>query len=343
MAIRSKRICAIVALAMSLASLPSPAVAWGARGHYEVGAVADRILRDHPRARQAVRELIGMRLAQAGPWADCVRAVSRSGSSFRYTSSDRWECQDFQNPEGIAFMEDYVRRNWSTCPQPRNAGCHTQYHFIDLALERDGHAEGLVGTFDYDIVRALNAAITVLQGNPSPAPFNFTRRDALILLAHFVGDLHQPLHVGSVYLDDAGTRVDPDSSEAERARVDDTSTHGGNALVWPDPENSERTFNLHSMWDSVRTGNYSLADARQTPATAGPVGSWAAQWATESLLAARQAFDGITFADRPGHEWLVTFANRAAYDTSREILQRQRIERAGARLAAVLVAIWPDE
>lgn len=32
-----------------------------------------------------------------------------------------------------------------------------------------------------------------------------------MLIAHFVGDLHQPLHVGAVYLHANGVVVDPDA------------------------------------------------------------------------------------------------------------------------------------
>src|SRR6185295_2938525 len=93
-------------------------------------------------------------------------------------------------------------------------GCHTLYHFLDLAIQRDAYRDGLVGTTSYDIVHAINAAVTVLRqpacSGPHPpttpipaAPgrFSLTCRQALMLLVHMVGDLHQPLHVGALYLD----------------------------------------------------------------------------------------------------------------------------------------------
>src|SRR5205814_265690 len=49
---------------------------------------------------------------------------------------------------------------------------------------------------------AINAAVTVLKGNPSPDPFKIKdKTEVLFLLSHFVGDVHQPLHVGAIYLD----------------------------------------------------------------------------------------------------------------------------------------------
>ena len=52
-------------------------------------------------------------------------------------------------------------------------------------------------------ISAINAAIRVLQDRPkATAPLSITdKKEALFLLAHFVGDIHQPLHVGAVYLD----------------------------------------------------------------------------------------------------------------------------------------------
>jgi hypothetical protein len=64
---------------------------------------------------------------------------------------------------------------------------------------------------DQDIVAAVSAAIAVLQGKDLPAPFKFaSKKEALRLLAHYVGDIHQPLHVAAVYVDAGGHVIDPD-------------------------------------------------------------------------------------------------------------------------------------
>jgi len=238
-------------------------------------------------------------------------------------------------------MEDYVRRNWSNCSYRGDEGCHTQYHFLDVAIQRPRYQDGLVGTKSYDIVHAINAAITVLKGGKSPAPFSFTRRDALILLVHFVGDLHQPLHVGSIYLDENGKPVDPDATPAERARAETvTITNGGNSMVWP---NTPYPGKLHSVWDGVTPGDYSLDYARSVPPTTGPIKSWAATWATDSLAQARTAFVGLNYSAQQNRNWTVTFADRSRYDSDRRTLQRIQIEKAGARLSQLLTTIWPDQ
>jgi hypothetical protein len=338
----------VIAAAIAAACAASAAFAWGATGHSEVGKIADDLLEDHPRAAAEVRAILGdVTLAQAGPWADCLRSVSGPAPGcgappFTYAHSDQYgaPCVVFEGPELKRQMEDYVRRNWSNCASRAPGGCHTQYHFLDLALQRQHYEDGLVGTNDYDIVKAINAAIAVLRGGPSPAPFDFTRRDALMMLVHLVGDLHQPLHVGSIYLDEQGRVVDPDSSDAERARAHGpTLTNGGNSLIWT--EGNQR-MNLHSAWDGVTAGDYRLDYARTFAATTGPLETWAGSWATDTLIQARAAHAGLTFSAKANNRWPLSFANRPRYDADRAAMQRLQIEKAGARLAQLLVAIWPD-
>jgi hypothetical protein len=331
-----------VLLAMALACSASSVFAWGATGHSEVGKIADDLLKDHPNAAAQVRSILGpITLAQAGPWADCLRSVT-GPPGFAYAHSDQYgaPCVVFEGAELRGQMEDYVRRNWSNCASHAPGGCHTQYHFLDVALQRQRYEDGLVGTNDYDIVHAMNAAIVVLRGGQSPAPFDFTRRDALMMLTHLIGDLHQPLHVGAVFLDENGREVDPDSSPAERARAERaTLTNGGNSLVWTD---GARQANLHSAWDGVAPNDYSLGYARTVAATTGPLETWVGSWATDTLIQARGAYAGLTFARKQGNRWPLAFANRPRYDADRAAMQRLQIEKAGARLAQLLVAIWPD-
>ncbi|MFX7853970.1 S1/P1 nuclease, partial [Acinetobacter baumannii] len=80
--------------------------------------------------------------------------------------------------------------------------CHKQTHYADVALQRSRYLLGFAGTRPDDVVGSLRQAILVLQGKPAPGqPQINSPREALLLLAHWVGDLHQPLHVGAVYLD----------------------------------------------------------------------------------------------------------------------------------------------
>jgi hypothetical protein len=145
-------------------------------------------------------------------------------------------------------MEDYVKRNWSTpdCsyrPQGFEQGCHNTYHFDDVAIQRSTYDRSDLGTNAHDVVAAINAMIAVLTDKAPPPPFAIRdKKEALLLLTHFVGDLHQPLHVGAVYLDPgSGALVDPDAAHA----IDEkTETAGGNAI-------SDENVNLHSEWDDI--------------------------------------------------------------------------------------------
>ena len=69
---------------------------------------------------------------------------------------------------------------------------------------------------------------------------------------------------------------------------------------------------------------------------------WVEQWANDTREQAGHAFDGLTFGPRQGNSWRVNFDDRATYDRAREALQREQIAKAGARLAQLLAAIWPD-
>ena len=339
-------LCGVAAAIMAVLMTSAPALAWGSDGHREVGSLADRMLNGHPNALAQIRTILGpVTLADAGPWGDCVRSVTGPGSAdggFKYVHSDQYgaPCVVFENLGRSGEMEDYVRRNWSNCTYTGKDGCHTQYHFTDLALERSEYKFGLVGTYDYDIVHAINAAVATLRGQPTPAPFSFTKRDALMMLVHFLGDIHQPLHVGSLYLIQDGSRVDPDSSQFERDRAEKiTSTFGGNSLTWM---TGRRLNKLHSVWDDVIVGDYAVADARKVPLMTGDPGGWAPLWATDTLGEAQAAFVGLSFGPRGKNGWPVRFANAAKYHADRERVQRQQIEKAGARLTRLLLDIWPD-
>jgi hypothetical protein len=339
-----RRFATAAAAAASLALAATPALAWGPDGHREVGSLGDRMIKKHPNAAKQVRAIMGdIKLADAGPWADCIRSVSGPDGGFKYTHSPIYgaPCVKFETAELTAQMEDYVKRNWSNCAYKGKDGCHTQYHFVDLALQRSAYRLGEVGTYDYDVVHGIDAAIATLRGEPTPAPFNFTKRDALMMLVHFLGDIHQPLHVGSIYLDPDGHEVDPDSSQAERDRAEKvTSTFGGNSLTWMEKDKQK---NLHSTWDGVTPGDYSVADARKVAATQGPDTAWAADWATDSLVQAQQhSFPGLSFGARAGRSWPISFTNKVRYQAERKKIQRLQIEKAGARLTQLLLDIWPD-
>lgn len=334
--------------ALVLAAAPhQTAHAWGATGHSAVGDIAAQLIKGTRAEREVARILGPVSLHDIAVWPDCVKGIDPS-KDFRYTVTGRYpECAPFENkPEEEALMRDYVRRNNEGCaPRPGEESCHKQYHYTNTALERGRYQPGAVGTSDHDIVAAIEAARQRLAGGTVPGPFALqTEREALALLVHDLGDVHQPLHVGSVYLDEKGQRRDPDvQGDDPQAR-----TIGGNALVVMGPTGPGG--NLHAYWDNA-PGKLSPeqlaalpAAARQVPAMAAHPAQWPSLWASETLVEAEGAFAGLQFGERQsslrGSRWNVTLP--ADYETRSQTLVRQQLARAGARLAQLLQTIWPE-
>jgi hypothetical protein len=316
--------------------------AWGPKGHATVAAIAERLVVG-TRAEAEVTRLLkaeGVSLHEAAVWADCVKAVQHEDGNFVYADPGKYaDCKPFETPEGMAHAVAYVQANWQACkPQFGQDPCHKQYHYTDVSLQHARYSRRWVGTSDHDLVAALQACIAVLQGRPAPAPFHFNNRtEALLLLTHLVGDVHQPLHVGAIYLDAKGRRVNPDAGHHDPH----TDTVGGNRI-------DDGHGPLHRAWDDLpaRLGPQGLGedgvdDARAVPAMPGPLADWPLRWANDTLKSSRSAFDGMTFSaasGKPPH-WQASLPE--GYAERREALQREQLLKAGARLAQLLRAIFP--
>src|SRR3954469_9072021 len=368
------RVALILAYVCSFILLQSGHVlAWGYQCHEVVGAIADELIADNPNAKKQVHDILNsplpsndevkqqkdlrlfreVSLQQAGPWADCVKSVAHhDGNRFKYeldAAHPEYEtpCIPFNSALERARMEDYVKRNWSApdCsyhPAGFEQGCHNTYHFDDVAIQRDGYDRNELGTNAHDVVAAINAMIAVLTDKAPQPPFAIRdKKEALLLLTHFVGDLHQPLHVGAVYLDPQGALVDPDAAHT----VDEkTETAGGNSI-------SDENVNLHSEWDDIPF-DIGLKATRELMASARAVSAddpsstdgWAALWATDTILAAHEAFKDLTFGPKADGKWPVSYGSQdrhMAYLHRMDGIKRQQLAKAGARLAEILNTIWP--
>lgn len=342
-----------IALALSLCfgfAAPS-AWAWGDQGHKTVGAIADQLLRDSHAGKEAAALLLpGETLASLSVWADCVKG--------NYCGP--------QTPE----MVEYTKAN------PK----HNSYHYTNVPFQKDAYRDGEVGTSDIDVVHTLRQAIAVLRGQDDATanPHRFTKRQALALLVHLVGDLHQPLHASDAYLDKSSRYVVPET----RAQIDGLNimnSQGGNLLLledkrfWPtrDTEHADEKAEpgkrqgkaLHLYWDVTvveqamrRAGAASPEDFAQKAIARGPtvangsgdVAGWPLQWENESLALARQAFSTLTVGDpvqmtgKRGEayfSWYVTPAD--GYFDNGAVVADAQLVKAGYRLAAVLQKIWP--
>ncbi len=316
----------------------SQAFGWGPDGHHTVGAIADRLIAGSHAATEIKMILGGLSLEDASVWADCAKGIDPRKNYTYQTEGQYPECKIYETPALEAEMSDFVRRNDKNCvPKPGEESCHKQYHYTDVAIQHDHYDRNFVGTRDDDIVAAISAATHVLKGDSAPAPFSFkNKREALLVLTHYVGDIHQPLHVGAVFLDTKGKRVNPDAGTFDQ----NTSTRGGNEITV-----IGKNHNLHALWDgipaSLTVSHVNAALIKQAaaiPSTDGQLFDWPTHWADDTLGVARQAFKGLKFSNQQNGHWSTTLP--AKYCKWMYDIKKKQLVKAGAHLAQLLQTIW---
>lgn len=246
-------------------------------------------------------------------------------------------------------MVDYAGRNWSDCLYPEgasalsNLGCHNTYHFDDIALQRDKFDRNYAGTNEHDLVAATNAAIAVLLERPAPPPFDIKdKKEALMMLAHLIGDMTQPLHVAAPYLGPDGKLADPDVNHT----IDpSTETAGGNWIH--DPKVIKGSDAFHHAWDDTPadlgdTAPQDLVDAaKAVRIETDRIENWAAIWATDAIAISADAMTGVSYRKTGPRKRVIEFSDRDKYLEKADKLKRQQLAKAGARLAAIVNRIFP--
>ena len=346
-------IATVATLAIAgLSALPTAALAWNALGHEEVGAVADRLIAGS-HAEAWVRYLLDNKTLQTvAVWADCAKGVkSVDDLNFVYQDNPQYvECAPFSNPDDKQRFESYVQRNWKQCGTVHGTEyCHNQYHYTDVSSLRDHYLASYAGANTHDVVHAINAALAVLRDRKPDAPFSIAdKREALMLLAHYVGDIHQPLHVTELYLDAGGNVVDPDKTGYKLGQ----DTAGGNNIV-----DGRKLF--HGEWDAPppdlmpngAPATLLMQLANKVPRTHGALEGWSEKWATDSIKLAPQVFGGLHFTMRPTdavnvqnspEKWDAAGIDEQ-YQERADQLKLNQIAKAGAHLAQLLRAIWPED
>ncbi len=214
--------------------------AFGPAGHELVGAIADEKIAGTPAAK-AVRDLLGqVTLARAATLPDELKGW------------DRFEPND---PHGIGGLlskplTDKLWQFWTANPPPEKANeetpSHHWFHYTDVPVEQSSYDEGKRGRSKWDIVQMIPFCVRVLKGEePEDNARKITKPVALVLLTHYVGDLHQPLHVGGQFFKPDGTPVDgEDPSSLEN--------QGGNTIILhlAGATTGATKPKLHSFWDS---------------------------------------------------------------------------------------------
>jgi hypothetical protein len=322
------------------------AFAWGDDGHQTVGKIAS--LRIKPRTARKIAQILkpGETLASIATWADTVK--ERMGK----TDPDA---------DTNAFLQDIAHNEKNR-----------EWHYDDLPLDCKSYQACPDFAPDNDIVHMLNICIRTLQGHPDPN-HPLSERNALRLLVHFLGDIHQPLHIGCGYIDAHAPNQailiarDPQTIKAKNFPSD----NGANQLVIDGDKKK-----LHGYWDFDLVTSLMLVTDKQTSETLGvflketvrpkgswnprgPVSGWAAQFANDALRQSRDhtyrdvKITGqrtITVTTRKGEpvmrdgkpvtDVVYDITRPSNYEALNREVVREQLAKGGYRLARLLDAIY---
>ena len=185
------------------------------------------------------------------------------------------------------------------------------WHYIDIPIDKP-HLDMARDCPKGDCVIGKIEELRIKVHDPSTPPEE--RREALMFLIHFVGDMHQPLHCA------------------------DNKDKGGNDVR---VQFGGQTMNLHSLWDSTllgRMGNEEQLFPTLSQESTRKEKKWSKgtveDWAEQSHKAAQKIVYGKLPKVAAGQPEPIS----AAYEAKADPLIKQQLEKAGARLAAVLNA-----
>ena len=183
------------------------------------------------------------------------------------------------------------------------------WHYVDIPIDKPGLDVARDCSKDNCVIGAIAAMRAKLR---DPSVTDTQRREALMFVIHFVGDMHQPLHSS------------------------DNGDHGGTEVhvVFHD-----QAYNLHSVWDGALLGRIGKEDdlfPRLSAASASHRKKFAkgtvSDWAEQAHRLAQQMVYGKLPKASSGAPLTIS----ADYERRADSLIELQIERAGARLAAVL-------
>lgn len=321
----------------TLLSLCPQAFAWGDEGHKTVGDVASLYItadQDTATLDWVRQTLKGQSLGDAATWPDDIKSA--------------WSTPD--DPDTALFLSKITD--------------HTKWHYVDLPVgcADFGACDGHFGP-EPEIVGRINACIGALLGSPGPNdPLN--KRNAMRMLAHLLGDIHQPLHVGVRFVrwDGHGLSFTADPAQILGDPSHNDATIGGNKLMLK----ADDTLELHVYWDSNLVLSAMRDDHAASPSVfasrlrekykqpsdwgnSGDIETWAAQWATEALkLSEAHVYPTVELLGRrkgdpfnPGHKtmWVYDVKVGDSYEDDNTPFVRDQLAKAGYRLAKLLQAI----
>ena len=278
----------------------------------------------NPAAAARVREILdGESVEEASVWPDEVRA-SRTHSG-----------RLVKTQEGKDFNATH----------PDNA----MWHFVDLPLGVKSYAQDKRFNEDRDVVQMVGICAQVLEGKSD----FLTKKQALRCLIHFVGDMHQPLHVGSGYFkfgEDGLAELVTDPEEAAKKGV--SKDNGANKLMVDGELKLDKKLNFHRYVDENLVEQLApdvdaleemlRRDLANVAFSKGPWKDWPAQWAMESVAASRVFYDGLSFSKRypkAGSFWMVYVKMQSGAGEKFKGVVKDRLTHAARHLADLLGAL----
>src|SRR5438552_7667040 len=233
-----------VLIAFAVLALRASTLAYGPLGHEIVGAIADERLANTPTAAKIRALLDGLTLEKAAVIADEIKGWDKKGvddpKSFHFSAHWKIDGQ----------LRDFWRTNQPTHEMNSAAPSHHWFHYTDVpVVPPQKYRDGNPGRSKWDIVHMIPYCIQVLQGQvPEQNERKITKPVALLLLAHYVADIHQPLHVGAEYFNTQGNAADPDKDKSA------PGDEGGNTFTLelsdePPRRRGTRKKNFHAFWD----------------------------------------------------------------------------------------------
>jgi hypothetical protein len=222
-------------------------------------------------------------------------------------------------PQAAAKIQEILGPNTtlasisSWADQVRNSRRETgPWHYVDIPINQR-HLDMTRDCPKGDCVLVKIEDFKKVLADSSAKPEQ--RKEALMFLVHFIGDMHQPLHCA------------------------DNKDKGGNDVRL---DLFGRNSNLHSVWDSGLLGRMGTEDVLfaklSKDLSNGRARKWGKgsveDWAEQSHKAAQK----VVYGKLPKAGASGPAPVSAAYEKEADPLIEQQIERAGARLAATLNA-----
>lgn len=339
---REKSMKKFIVLLLAVWLFAGNAYAYGPRGHQLVGAIADRRLAKNKPVANKVKQLLdGLTLQQAATLPDSIKTWDSKPQGFHVTG----------HPQIEKELRDFVKAN------PANGHpSHHEFHYTDVPVFGDEkYADGEVGRSEFDVVKMIPFCIRVLKDEePQPNDRAITKAVAVILLVHYLGDIHQPLHVGAEYFDTSGKPFEPSTANPGFA------DQGGNKLTLFTLMRGKLVSagKFHSYWDGKTVDNAFRSAAITTSANqlanktpvnwrpSGGVETWAEQLANEILPIAREAHTRLNFKNiisqtgesdiRSGRAEERRRSGGTLYTAWAAATVKDEIHKGGWRLAAIL-------